>query len=90
MSGDDITTTSLQAWNTRREVVLTVTPEGRVVPGPGMAMDDVAREFLAACNSHTMDLEAEVTRLRASVSHLTELLTGYGDDDYAAVEGGTP
>ena len=31
----------------------------------------------------------EVTRLRASVSHLTEMLTGYGDDDYAAAEGGT-
>jgi len=27
----------------------------------------------------------EVTRLRASVSHLTEMLTGYGDDDYAAL-----
>jgi len=27
----------------------------------------------------------QVMRLRASVSHLTELLTGYGDDDYAAL-----
>lgn len=34
-------------------------------------------------------LEAEVSRLRASVRHLSELLTGYDDDDYerAATEG---
>lgn len=71
MSDDErIMTTGLQAWNTQSQVVLTITPNGRVVPGAGMQMDDVAREFLAACDAYTTRLIAENARLRERVALL--------------------
>ena len=64
-------TTGLQTWSSSGRVVLTVTPEGRVVPGEGLQMDAVAREFLAACDVYCASREAENARLRERVAVLT-------------------
>lgn len=70
-----IETVALRTWTPRGNVVLTITSEGRVVPGDGMQMDDVAREFLAACDVYTNERDAEVARLRERVAELERAMT---------------
>ena len=82
-------TTGLQTWSSSGRVVLTVTPEGRVVPGEGLQMDAAAREFLAACDVYGASREAENARLRERVAVLTEAGTHALDSlaDIACVHG---
>lgn len=69
---DETMKKGLQAWGQGSRIVLTVTPDGRVVPGEGLQMDDVAREFLAACGLQAATL-AENARLRERVAALEYL-----------------